>query len=73
MLRVTQNKRTIARSRYYVHMYIRKQAQVNYVHKVFMYNTEGVDCDLPQFIFGEHHYLHFYSKIVEQIVPLYNF
>ena len=39
-----------------------------------MYNTEGVDRDLPQFIFGERHYILFlYSRIVEQDVPLNNF
>ena len=57
------NKRAIARCRYYVHLYIRMQAQVNFVHKTFMYNMEGVDCDLPQFIFGERHYIQFFTAI----------
>ena len=39
------------------------QAQVNFVHIIYMYNTEGVDRDLPQFIFGERHYIQIFTAI----------
>ena len=54
-------------------MYIRMQAQVKFCTYNIMYNTEGVDRDLPQFIFGERHYIQFLQQLVEQDVPLNNF
>ena len=64
-----------ARNRYYVHnVHMEQGNKENNVHKHLCTAWTGVDHDLPQYIFGERHYIQLFTgKLVEQIVPLKQF
>ena len=60
----------IARSKYYVHMYIQEMAQKTIYILNICTARYGMGRALPQYIFGERHYIQYLQAEVGQAVPL---